>query len=103
MNPDKNKEFENNMNQLIRILKKLLKNIPGQAPFSNFQNPSASGEGSVHLNLCFFSFFPLSPEELDEFEEAWEQAYYQDDKGEELSAELTPSDVEFLRRHGMRF
>ncbi len=101
MNPDKNKEFENNMNQLVRILKKLLKNIPGQAPFPNFQAPS--GDGSVHLNLCFFSFFPISAEELDEFEEAWEQAYYPDEKGEDLSPELTPSDVEFLRRHGIRF
>ena len=30
MNPEKDKEFENNMNQLVKLLKKLLRNLPGQ-------------------------------------------------------------------------
>ena len=57
----------------------------------------------MHLNVCFFNFMPLSPEEMDAFEEAYEQAIFQEDRGEEMSHDLTPSDLEFLRRHGIRF
>lgn len=101
MNPEKDREFESNMNQLVRLLKKLLKNLPGQPPFSHFQGKP--GDGNVHLNVCFFNFLPMSPEEFEAFEDAYEQAVFPEDKGEDLSRDLTPSDLEFLRRHGIRF
>ena len=100
MNP-KDKEFENNMNQLVTLLKKLLKNLPGQPPLSHFQGKP--GDGSVNLNVCFFNFLPMSPEEFEAFEEAYEQAIFPEDRSEDLSRVLTPSDIEFLRRNGIRF
>ena len=99
MNPQ-DKEFENNMNQLVRLLKKLMKNLPGQ-PFSKLQGKP--GDGAMHLNVCFFNFFPMGPEDYDAFEEAYEQSLSFEDREEHLSPQLSPSDIEFLRRHGIRF
>ena len=101
MNPEKDKEFESNMNQLVRLLKKLLKNLPGRPPLSHFQGKPE--DGGMSLNVCFFNFLPMTPEEFEAFEEAYEQAIFPEDRSEELSRELTASDLEFLRRHGIRF
>ena len=95
------REFENNMNQLVRLLQKLLKNLPGKPPFPQFQGKP--GEAGMNLNVCFFNFLPVSPEEFEALEEAYEQAVFPEDRNEELSRELSPSDMEFLRRHGIRF
>ena len=100
-NPEKDKEFENNLNQLIGLLKKLLKNVPfpGQMP----PQTGAPKEGSVNMNFCFFTFMPLAPEEFDEFEEIYEQSLYPDDRNEDFSTELNADDLEFLRDHGLKF
>ncbi len=97
---EKDREFDQNLNQLIGLLKKLLKNVP-KGPFQSF---SGDKEAGINLNVNFFTFFPLSGEEMDEFEEIYDQYFFQDDKGaEELTTELNQSDVDFLRRHGIRF
>ncbi len=100
MNPER--EFENNMNQLVHLLKKLIKNLPGKPPFSQF--PAKQGEAGMNLNICFFNFMAMSPEECEAFEEAaYGQAGFHEEGSEEMSRELSPSDVEFLRRNGIRF
>ena len=95
------REFENNMNQLVRLLQKLLKNLPGKPPFSKLQGKP--GEAGMNLNICFFNFLPVSPEDFEAFEEAYEQAAFPEDRNEEIFGELSPSDMEFLRRNGIRF
>ncbi len=101
MNPEKDREFESNMNQLVKLLKKLLKNLPGQPPFTQFQGKS--GEAPMYLNFCFFNFLPFGPEEFDALEDAYEQSLFPEERSEELNRGLTPSDIEFLRRNGIRF
>ena len=101
MNPEKDKEFDQNMNQLVRLLKKILKNLPSQGSLPQF-SPSDK-DSNVHLNL-FFTFFPMAPEEFEEFEDLYDPGSFHEDKGaEDLSSELSPSDLEFLRVHGIRF
>lgn len=98
MNPDKDREFDQSMSQLLTLLKKLLKNVPKSGPFSVPEKDQA-----VNLNL-FFTFFPVAPEELDELEEIYDHYYFQDDKtAEDLTTELNPSDLEFLKRNGIQF
>ena len=101
MNPDKDREFEGNMNQLIRLLKKLLKNFPGRPPFSQFS--AKPGQDAMNVNVCFFTFLPLSPDEWEAFEDAYEQAVFSEEREEDFSHELTPSDEDFLRRNGIQF
>ncbi len=106
MNFDRERDFEQNMTQLIQLLKKLIKNIPGAGnPFNSFSPSAKDKDGNVQLNI-FFNFLPISPEDMDELEEAYEEALFQDDKrmtAEDLSSELSAEDIEFLRRHGLRF
>ena len=97
-----NGDFEKNMNQLVRLLKKILKNAPSKESLA--QLPAFFKDSGFNLNLCFFTFIPMLPEELDEFEELAESAFFREEKRtEELSGELSADDLEFLRRHGIRF
>lgn len=99
MNPEKDREFDQNMTQLIGLLKKLLKSVP-QGGFPSF---SKEKEAGINFNI-FFTFLPLAPEEMDEFEEIYDQYLYQDERpAEELSSELNQADLDFLRRNGIRF
>ena len=100
MSSDKDREFESNMNQLVHLLKKILKHLPGQSPFSQFK--AKPGEG-LNLNVCFFNFLPLSPEEFEAFQDACEHEILHEDWNEEFTRELSVSDIEFLRRNGIRF
>lgn len=101
MNHDKDRNFEQNMNQLISLLKKMLKNLPSQDQMS--QASSFLKESGINLNLCFFTFLPVDAEELEEFEEIYDQFLYQDERHEEFSRELSSEDLDFLRRHGISF
>lgn len=102
MNPEKDKEFNHNMAQLLRLLKKILKGLPSQGPYSAslFQGK----ESAVNFNVCFLTFFPLTPEELEEWEEIYESYGLQEEGSElEFSSELSPADRDFLRKNGIRF
>ncbi len=103
--PEKNGEFEEHMSQLMQILKSLLKNLPHQGAFPGANFPGLDPEkNNVHLNICIFAFLPISPEEYEEYEDLHDQAA-QAEEGESGAhpQEWTPSDLEFLRRHGIRF
>jgi hypothetical protein len=103
MNPEKDKEFDQNLNQLIGLLKKLIKGLPSQqGPFT--PNASNAKDGNINLNFCFFTFLPMAPEDFDEIEEAYDQFFFNEDKQQEdFSLDLNPSDLDFLRRNGIRY
>ncbi len=99
MTPEKDGEFEQSMHELIQLLKKMLKNIPQGSwphPFSQAK------DGPVQFNF-FFTFLPMDAEEMDEFEEIYEQYLAQEDRWEDFSGDLSDADRDFLRRHGIRF
>lgn len=99
MNPERDREFDQSMNQLLGLLKKMLKNIPLQGPSSQSNLGKDSG---INVNLCFFTFLPLAPEEFDELEEVYDHFLFQDEK-EDFNSDLSPADIEFLRSNGIRF
>ena len=106
MSFEEHKEFEQNMNQLIRFLSKMIKNIPN---FPQGGPPKFSGkdkDSGVNVNFCFFTFLPVNPEDLEEMDEIYERFLAEEEKMQnncELSGELSPSDLDFLRRNGIRF
>ena len=67
-----NEEFSNNIDKLLMLLKKILK----QHKFGNNDLSQilekGSYKGNINLNLCFFTFFPMTPEEFEEIEESLE-------------------------------
>lgn len=105
MNFDNGKDFDQNMNQLVQLLKKLIKNIPtGKMPQGNpFSKDKDSG--SINVNFCFFNFLPISDEDLEEMEDMMDQFFTEDprEKSRDLSSELNASDLEFLKRNGIQF
>lgn len=102
MNPEHENEFHQSMSQLVKLLKKIIKNLPSLGDVPSLAR-SAKDSG-VNVNL-FFTFLPVAPEELDELEDAYDHFLFhryaeaEDDNPRGLS----PSDIEFLRRHGIRF
>lgn len=106
MKPDGDKDFENNMGQLVNLLKKMMKSLPSQAggaPFKQFP----SKDPSINVNICLFSFLPMSPEELEEWEDLYDQYMSgvdpHSDNSSEMTMDLNASDLDFLKKHGLRF
>ena len=97
--------MDGDIRKLLALLKKILKNHPQGSE----QIAKSLGEQAFNLNLCFFSFIPIHSEDLAEFEEMYEELLSHSEgllpKGETLKMDfkLSPEDVEFLKKHGMRF
>lgn len=95
-------DFNQDMKKFIQMLKKLLKNHPVQDKIRDPQESQSSSD--VNMNIFIFPLIPLTPEEMDELEEVYDPYGFDEDKSaEELSANLTESDLDFLRRYGIRF
>ena len=61
-------DMDGDIRKLLALLKKILKNHPqGSDQISKFMD-----QKSFDLNLCFFTFVPMLPEDLMEFEEMYE-------------------------------
>ncbi len=106
MNPERDKEFDQNLNQLLGLLKKMLKNLPMPGGLSSASSHSplpSPGKDGINLNLCFFTFLPLAPEDFDELDEIYDQHLAEEKYSEEIPLDLNPADLDFLRRNGIRF
>ena len=101
MNPDKNGDFEQNVAQLIHLLKKIVKGIPTPNEFGHSKLPMK--DSGLQINIHFFSFFPMSDEEWEAIEEMYDASNGALGGREEFSTELNPDDVDFLKRHGISF
>lgn len=104
MNHDNN--MEGDVTKLLALLKKILKNYPqGSDQIAKFMD-----QKSFNLNLCFLTFVPMSPEDLMEFEEMYEEYFNRSDEplpskagGGKLEFKLNSEDVHFLKQNGICF
>ncbi len=103
-------DMDGDIRKLLTLLKKILKNHPqGADQISKFMDQKTD-QKSFNLNLCFFTFIPMSPEELMEFEEMYgdylneveESVTWRDDHSK-LEFKLNTDDVDFLKQNGIRF
>jgi len=99
-------DFNHDMKKLIHMPKKILKGHPLHDKMPDLENLSNASD--VNLNVFIFPFFPLSPEEMEELADLGEtsEASAENDIDKVIeypSPKLNPSDVEFLRRHGIKF
>lgn len=106
MKPEGNRErdSDNNITQLLQLLRKIigsqLKNTGGLPDVFS----AAPKNQGINLNVCLFSFFPMSPDELDELEAIYDDLEASESVfDEDLSSELTSADFDFLRQHGIKF
>jgi sugar-specific transcriptional regulator TrmB len=100
------KEFEQNMKQLMRLLKKIMSQYPmeGKSPSEMIKFFKDMKDKSPDVNIFFLNMSPLSPEELDEIEGMFEEgAMGEYLRSGELKCELNDDDQVFLKQHGIRF
>ncbi len=101
----KRDEFEHHISQLLTLLKKILKSQPG-ANGLNFKNVfDQKHSDPVVFNLCFLNFLSISPEDMEELEEAVSEAFDHSFETIQEADEFhwNQSDIEFLKRYGMKF
>lgn len=100
------KEFEQNMKQLMRILKKIMSqySMEGKSPAEMMKFLKDMKDKSPDVNIFFLNMSPLSPEEFDEIEGLFEDGAMSEYlKSGELKCELNEDDQVFLKQHGIRF
>ena len=96
--------IDGDIRKLLALLKKILKSHPqGSEQISKFMD-----QKSFDINLCFFTFIPMTPEDLLEFEDAYQEflGHYEDScpsRREQPKFEWNTDDVDFLKKHGIQF
>ncbi len=100
-------EFEQNMKQLMKLLKKIMTQYPaegGKSPSEAMKFLMVMKDKSPEVNIFFLNMSPLSPEEFCEMEEMFESgAMSEHFRMGELKCELNDEDQDFLKQHGIRF
>ncbi|MFA5159403.1 MAG: hypothetical protein WC484_02740 [Candidatus Omnitrophota bacterium] len=100
------KEFEQNMKQLMHLLKKIMSqhSMEGKSPAEMMKFLKDMKDKSPDVNIFFLNMSPLSPEEFAEIEGMFEERsmgeYF---RPGELECELNDNDKVFLKQHGIRF
>ena len=100
------KEFEQNMKQLMSLLKKIMTQYPaeGKNPGEIMKFIKDIKDKSADVNIFFLNMAPISPEEFSEMEELFESgAMSEHFRSGELKCELNDEDQAFLKQHGIRF
>jgi len=100
------KEFEQNMKQLMQLLKKIMNqySLEGKSPGEAVRFLKELKDKSPDVNIFFLNMAPLSPEEFEEMEEMFEGgAMGEYHRSGELNCELNEDDQVFLKQHGIRF
>ena len=99
-------EFEQNMKQLMSLLKKIMTQYPaeGKNPGEIMKFIKDIKDKSPDVNIFFLNMAPISPEEFSEMEELFESgAMSEHFRSGELKCELNDEDQAFLKQHGIRF
>lgn len=100
------KEFEQNMKQLMHLLKKIMSqySMDGKSPQEMMKFLKDMKDKGPDVNIFFLNMAPLSPEEFEEIEGLFEENSMREYlKSEDLKCELNEDDQVFLKQHGIRF
>lgn len=94
---DDGDELARDISKLLALIKKIIKS---EKALDLNKILDAKGK-DVQVNLCFFTFLPISAEEFEEFASQLEGELAERERP--LAFELNPSDLEFLKRNGIEF
>lgn len=94
-------EFGKDIHELMRLLKKILKS----EKVGNGDLSSLLESKNVNLNLCFFTFLPLTEDEFADFEDSLEEFLAKESfsDGGDLEFEINKNDLDFLKKYGLKF
>lgn len=94
-------DFGKSIQELLGLLKKILKSQKS----GNVDLSALMDKKNLNLNLCFFTFLPMTEEDFAEFEEEMEGSFTDEHSGdaEDLRFEINTNDAEFLKSNGIKF
>jgi hypothetical protein len=101
--------YGHNMDPDIEKLISLLKKILRKNPMNSDQVSKLGDFKGVNLNICFVTLLPMTPEELDEFNESLEdylnggEEQRSQDRDPDLEFKLNNRDLDFLKENGLQF
>ena len=102
-------EYGNNLDPDIEKLIKLLKKILKKHPKSLEQIAKMADPKAINVNVCFLTFVPMTPDDLEELNEVYEEYVSRTEEhgvwGEDSNLEfrLTQEDLDFLKQNGLHF
>jgi len=94
-------EFEKNLKQLMRLLKKMMSQYPGPGKGEELMKAFKTQKNMPDINIFLLNLAPANIEDLEEIFE--ENLFAEGFKPGELKYEINGEDQEFLKRHGIRF
>lgn len=105
MSRDHRENLEEDIRKLLVLLKKIMRNHPhGSEQFAKLLD-----QKSFDLNLCFLMFAPMVPEDLAAFQDMYQDFLNDSDEpscksdSPKLEFKLSRTDLEFLKKNGIRF
>ncbi|MBI4394864.1 MAG: hypothetical protein HY583_01570 [Candidatus Omnitrophica bacterium] len=100
-----NYDMDGDIRKLLALLKKIMKNHP----HASDQTAKFMDQKTFDINLCIFNFIPMTPDDLLEFEEMFQEfsARHEESwpprKESKVEFKLNSDDLEFLRKNGIHF
>ena len=102
-------ELGKNIKKLLAILKRIMSQDGGGAFKGNLPpelQQILTDNKNIQLNLCVFAFLPFGMDDMEDMEDAFDLLDDENDsqgKDPSLAYEITPSDVDFLKKYGIKF
>jgi hypothetical protein len=90
--------------KLIKLLRTIIKKHPKAA--EQMQKMTDANTNSINLNICIMTLVPMTPEDLEELSDLYEDSLHRADGGDggpELEFKLTHEDLDFLKNNGLEF
>lgn len=98
------KEFEDNIKLLMRLLKKIMHRYPQLGQSQEFEKMLKNPKEIPDINIFLLNLAPVGMEDLEEVDEMFEEGLFAEGfKSGELKYELNNADQDFLKKHGIRF
>lgn len=107
-NHDSSEEFGEHISKLLTLLKKALRNSKiNQEEMRKIFGEIRSNQDQTNVNLFFLTFMPMPSDEWDEMEseleEIFDEAHEAEHSEDDLKFEISNTDEEFLKKHGLKF
>ena len=96
-------EFNQNVKQLMELLKKILsQSFPASM---HPEWPDILKNKEINLNVCFFNIFPPDGDEFEDWLDQEGESVSEDSSARpaDWAENLNSSDLDFLKKNGIRF
>ncbi|MDP3919519.1 MAG: hypothetical protein Q8R76_01750 [Candidatus Omnitrophota bacterium] len=94
-------EFGKEVNELIRILKKLLKHTVKDEKWVKME--SHTSDKGLNINIFLHPMILLNAQDFESLDEAYDKYLFDKGMKDDLPGELSPEDLDFLSQNGIEY